>query len=140
MTTADKLVSWWQPLVATDTTHFIVRSATGGVYGQVQVVPHFTDIGAQHFLDFGDCEGPEVRGYISELQAAHQHLLSAPNRRKDCSEGSRRLVIPKMLWTALGRDSQHASIEIEEAPWLVSRSDLEPAGDRKPRLSTSSFS
>lgn len=58
MTTADKLVSWWQPLVATDTTHFIVRSATGGVYGKVQVVAHFTDNGAQHFLDFGDCEGP----------------------------------------------------------------------------------
>lgn len=58
MTIADKLVSWEQPLVATDTTHFVVRSVTGGVYGKVQVVAHFTANGGQHYLDLSDCEAP----------------------------------------------------------------------------------
>jgi hypothetical protein len=53
-----KAVSENQNLVATDTSHFVIHNASGGVYGKVQVVDHFSLNGRSFTFDIGGCETP----------------------------------------------------------------------------------
>jgi hypothetical protein len=54
-----KALSETQPLVATETDHFVIRNVTGGVYAKVQVVDHFSLNGKTFRLDIGGCEEPQ---------------------------------------------------------------------------------
>jgi hypothetical protein len=47
-----------QVVVITDTTHFVIHNATGGVYGKVQSVEHLSPNGKGFSFDFGTCEAP----------------------------------------------------------------------------------
>jgi hypothetical protein len=46
------------PIVATDTEHFLIRNATGGVYAKVQIVDHISPNGKSFTLDMGSCQPP----------------------------------------------------------------------------------
>ena len=46
------------PVVATDTDHFVIRDASGGVYAKVQVVSHISPNGTGFSFDLGSCEAP----------------------------------------------------------------------------------
>jgi hypothetical protein len=50
-------------LVATSTAHFVIRSASGGVYGKVQAIEHLNiTLGGQikvKSLDLGNCQTPQ---------------------------------------------------------------------------------
>lgn len=54
-----KALSEDQNLVATDTAHFVIHSADGGIYGKVQVVDHFNLNGSTFTFDIGGCEAPQ---------------------------------------------------------------------------------
>lgn len=54
-----KAVSETENLVATDTDHFVIRSASGGVYDKVQIVDHFTLNGRSFSFDFAGCQTPQ---------------------------------------------------------------------------------
>jgi hypothetical protein len=45
-------------LVSTDTAHFVIHSADGGVYAKVQAVEHLSPNGKVISFDFGTCEEP----------------------------------------------------------------------------------
>jgi len=47
-----------QPIVSTETDHFVIRSASGGVFAKVQVVGHFSPNGHMFIFDKGVCEEP----------------------------------------------------------------------------------
>jgi len=47
-----------QPIVSTETDHFVIHNASGGVYAKVQVVGHLSPNGHTFFLDNGLCETP----------------------------------------------------------------------------------
>jgi len=47
------------PTVATETDHFVIRSASGGVYAKVQVVMHQSPNGNFFVFDRGSCEAPQ---------------------------------------------------------------------------------
>jgi len=42
----------------TDTTHFVIRSSSGGAYAMVQIVEHFSPDGHSFRFDRGACETP----------------------------------------------------------------------------------
>jgi hypothetical protein len=46
------------PAVATETDHFVIRNASGGVYAKVQVVMHQSPNGDFFVFDGGSCEAP----------------------------------------------------------------------------------
>ena len=46
------------PTVSTETDHFVIRSASGGVYAKVQVVMHLSPNGNSFTFDRGQCEEP----------------------------------------------------------------------------------
>ena len=46
------------PTVSTETDHFVIRGATGGVYAKVQVVMHLSPNGNSFDFDRGQCEEP----------------------------------------------------------------------------------
>ncbi|HWC23814.1 MAG TPA: hypothetical protein VG502_16080 [Flexivirga sp.] len=46
------------PLVSTETDHFVIRTASGGVYAKVQVVGHISPNGDMFIFDRGTCEEP----------------------------------------------------------------------------------
>jgi hypothetical protein len=46
-------------VVATDTEHFVIHTASGGVYAKVQVVEHLSPNGKVVSFDFGSCEAPQ---------------------------------------------------------------------------------
>jgi hypothetical protein len=46
------------PTVATETDHFVIRYASGGVYAKVQVVMHLSPNGKSFDFDRGQCEEP----------------------------------------------------------------------------------
>jgi len=46
------------PTVSTETDHFVIRGATGGVYAKVQVVMHLSPNGTSFTFDRGQCEEP----------------------------------------------------------------------------------
>jgi hypothetical protein len=46
------------PTVSTETDHFVIHSATGGVYAKVQVVSHLSPNGTSFTFDGGQCEEP----------------------------------------------------------------------------------
>ena len=46
------------PTVSTETDHFVIRGATGGVYAKVQVVMHLSPNGRSFDFDRGQCEEP----------------------------------------------------------------------------------
>ncbi|MGN8027088.1 hypothetical protein [Microbacterium sp. 22242] len=46
-------------VVATNTDHFVIRMASGGVYATVSVVEHFSPNGDYFLKDTGVCEAPE---------------------------------------------------------------------------------
>lgn len=48
-----------QPIVATDTEHFVIRNSTGGVFGTVSVVDHIGSNGQMFSHDFGSCQPPQ---------------------------------------------------------------------------------
>lgn len=48
-----------QQLVETDTSHFVIHNATGGVYDTVSIVDHFTTNGSSFSLSFGGCQPPQ---------------------------------------------------------------------------------
>jgi hypothetical protein len=45
-------------LVSTDTNHFVIHDATGGVYAKVQFVEHLSPNGKSFSFDRGACEEP----------------------------------------------------------------------------------
>lgn len=45
-------------IVATDTEHFVIHNAAGGVYAKVQAVEHMSPNGNVFDFDFGGCEPP----------------------------------------------------------------------------------
>jgi hypothetical protein len=47
-----------EPTVSTETDHFVILGATGGVYAKVQVVMHFSPNGNFFDFDGGQCEAP----------------------------------------------------------------------------------
>jgi hypothetical protein len=47
-----------QVVVTTNTTHFVIHNADGGVYARVQSVEHLSSNGAGFSFDFGTCEAP----------------------------------------------------------------------------------
>jgi hypothetical protein len=47
------------PTVATETDHFVIRSADGGVYAKVQLVEHISPNGTMIDFDLGQCEEPQ---------------------------------------------------------------------------------
>ena len=47
-----------QVVETTDTTHFVIHNATGGVYAKVQTVSHLSPNGNGFSFDFGTCEAP----------------------------------------------------------------------------------
>jgi hypothetical protein len=53
-----KAVSENENLLETDTSHFVIHNASGGVYAQVQVVDHFSLNGRSFTFDIGGCETP----------------------------------------------------------------------------------
>jgi hypothetical protein len=46
-------------LLVTDTSHFVIHNASGGVYGKVQLVDHFSLNGRSFTIDIGGCEAPQ---------------------------------------------------------------------------------
>jgi len=46
------------PLVSTETDHFVIHDATGGVFAKVQVVMHLSPNGRSVDFDGGQCEEP----------------------------------------------------------------------------------
>jgi hypothetical protein len=46
------------PTVSTSTDHFVIRTASGGVYAKVSVVEHFSPNGSSFVKDTGACEAP----------------------------------------------------------------------------------
>ena len=46
------------PTVSTETDHFVIHNATGGVYAKVQVVMHLSPNGTSFTFDRGQCEEP----------------------------------------------------------------------------------
>jgi hypothetical protein len=46
-------------IVSTDTEHFVIRSASGGVYAKVQIVEHVSQNGKSFSFDRGACETPQ---------------------------------------------------------------------------------
>lgn len=46
------------PTVFTDTEHFVIRRASGGVYAKVQIVDHTSPNGKNFTFDFGSCQPP----------------------------------------------------------------------------------
>jgi hypothetical protein len=48
-----------EPIVATDTEHFVIRSASGGVFAKVQVVSHISPNGDTFTFNMGSCSAPE---------------------------------------------------------------------------------
>lgn len=46
------------PIVFTDTDHFVIRNATGGVYAKVQLLEHTSPNGTSFTLDLGSCLPP----------------------------------------------------------------------------------
>jgi hypothetical protein len=47
------------PIVFTDTEHFVIHSASGGVYAKVQIVEHLSPNGKFISFDLGGCESPQ---------------------------------------------------------------------------------
>jgi hypothetical protein len=47
-----------QPIVSTETDHFVIHNASGGVYAKVQFVGHLSPNGQMFFFDKGVCETP----------------------------------------------------------------------------------
>jgi hypothetical protein len=47
------------PTVATETDHFVIRNASGGVFAKVQVVMHVSPNGDSFVFDRGACEAPQ---------------------------------------------------------------------------------
>jgi hypothetical protein len=47
-----------QPTVMTETDHFVIHNADGGVYAKVQVVTHMSPNGTSFTFDGGQCEEP----------------------------------------------------------------------------------
>lgn len=47
-----------QIVVTTDTAHFVIHNAAGGVYAKVQSVEHLSPNGKGFSFDFGTCEAP----------------------------------------------------------------------------------
>lgn len=45
-------------IVATDTEHFVIRRASGGLYAKVQFVEHLSPNGSSFTFDRGTCETP----------------------------------------------------------------------------------
>jgi hypothetical protein len=54
-----KAISEDQPILFTDTEHFVIHSAGGGVYAKVQSVSHFSATGSSFTFDKGSCEPPQ---------------------------------------------------------------------------------
>ncbi|MGI8868320.1 MAG: hypothetical protein ACR2F6_05585 [Mycobacteriales bacterium] len=54
-----KATSDGQNLIATDTDHFVIHNASGGVYAKVQVVDHFNANGNSFTFNFGACAAPQ---------------------------------------------------------------------------------
>lgn len=54
-----KAVSEDTPILFTDTEHFVIHSAGGGVYAKVQSVSHFSQNGASFSFDKGSCQPPQ---------------------------------------------------------------------------------
>jgi hypothetical protein len=55
-----KALSEDEPILFTDTEHFVIHSASGGVYAKVQAVSHFSESGASFTFDKGSCETPQT--------------------------------------------------------------------------------
>jgi hypothetical protein len=47
-----------EPTVSTETDHFVIHDASGGVFAKVQVVTHFSPNGTNFTFDRGQCEAP----------------------------------------------------------------------------------
>lgn len=47
------------PTVATETDHFVIHNADGGVYATVQLVEHISPNGTMIDFDLGQCEQPQ---------------------------------------------------------------------------------
>jgi len=47
------------PTVSTETDHFVIRNASGGVYAKVQLVMHLSPNGDSFVFDRGQCEEPQ---------------------------------------------------------------------------------
>ena len=47
------------PVVSTDTEHFVLHDASGGVYAKVQMVGHLSPNGTEFFFDRGTCLPPQ---------------------------------------------------------------------------------
>jgi len=47
------------PIVVTDTEHFVIHTAEGGVYAKVQIVEHLSPNGKVISFDLGGCETPQ---------------------------------------------------------------------------------
>ena len=45
-------------IVATDTDHFVIHNASGGVYAKVQIVDHTSPNGKTFSFNFGTCQPP----------------------------------------------------------------------------------
>lgn len=54
-----KALSEEESLLFTDTEHFVIHNATGGVYAKVQAVSHFSVNGASFTFDKGSCQTPQ---------------------------------------------------------------------------------
>jgi hypothetical protein len=54
-----KALSENEPILFTDTEHFVIHGADGGVYAKVQAVSHFSATGASFSFDKGSCETPQ---------------------------------------------------------------------------------
>lgn len=54
-----KALSEDAPILFTDTEHFVIHSASGGVYAKVQSVTHFSQDGASFSFDKGSCQTPQ---------------------------------------------------------------------------------
>jgi hypothetical protein len=54
-----KALSEDEPILFTDTEHFVIHGADGGVYAKVQAVSHFSATGASFSFDKGSCETPQ---------------------------------------------------------------------------------
>lgn len=54
-----KALSEDAPILFTDTEHFVIHSASGGVYAKVQSVTHFSQNGASFSFDKGSCQAPQ---------------------------------------------------------------------------------
>jgi hypothetical protein len=44
-----------EPIAFTSTDKFVIRTATGGVYGMVNVIEHISPSGKYFEFDFGNC-------------------------------------------------------------------------------------